>query len=155
MAFLSLQSACLEGEISLMAIPPLLPHGILPPGEYPATLDEILAAFPSTSVERNELNQALQDASPAFVKLKTIAPDMILYIDGSFLTSKPSPVDVDILILTDMLDEVQVQDFLNQECPIPATYFDVHADPLNRRYLVNVFTRTRSNQPKGIVILVL
>jgi hypothetical protein len=141
--------------MGLMAIPPLLSNGVLPPGEYPATVDEILAAFPSISVERNELNQALQDAIPAFAKLKTIAPDMILYIDGSFLTSKPSPVDVDILVLTDVLDEVQVQDFLNQECPIPATYFDVHADPLNRRYLVNVFTRTRSNQPKGIVVLAL
>ncbi len=78
---------------------------------------------------------------------------MVLYIDGSYLTNKTSPVDIDVLILTDVLDEVEVQDFLNQECPVPATYFDVHADPLNRRYLVNVFTRTRSNQPKGIILL--
>lgn len=136
-----------------MPIPQVQANGILPPGEYYATVDEILIAFPATTSERHELNQALMDAIPAFTKLKTLAPDMILYVDGSFVTNKPSPVDIDILALTNVLDEVQIQDFIAQECPIPATYFDLHADPLQRRHLVKVFTRTRANQPKGIIIL--
>lgn len=135
-----------------MSIPPLQANGTLPVGEHHATLAELLAAFPATTPERQELNRALQDALPAFQQLKILAPDMIVYVDGSFVTSKRSPVDVDLLILTDALDETQVRDFLDQTCPVPATYFDVHADPLHRRHLLNVFTRTRNNLPKGIVI---
>ncbi len=136
-----------------MSIPPLQTNGTLPPGEHHATVAEVVGAFPATTSERQELNRALQDAMPAFTRLKTLAPDMIVFIDGSFVTSKPSPNDIDILVLTDVLDEVQVQDFFNQECPIPAIYFDLHADPIGRRHLVNVFTRTRDNRPKGIILL--
>ena len=136
-----------------MPIPPLQANGILPPGEYHATVAEVVAMFPPTTIERQELNQALQDIVPTLKKLQMLAPDLILYIDGSFVTSKHSPNDIDLLVLTDVFDEVQVQDFFVQECPIQATYLDVHADPVLRRYLVNVFTHTRSNQPKGVIIL--
>ncbi|GEM_PF-1600066 len=140
-------------KVCIVPIPPLQPNGTLPPGEYQATITEIVTMFPPITVERQELNQALQDALPALIKLQTLAPDMIVYIDGSFVTSKQSPNDVDILILTDVFDEIEIRDFFNNECPIPATYFDIHADPVQRRHLVNVFTRTRSNQPKGIIVL--
>jgi hypothetical protein len=136
-----------------LPIPTLRANGTLPPGEYYATLTEIIAAFPPRSVERQELNQALLDAMPAILLLKTVAPDVIIYIDGGFVTNKASPNDVDVLLLTDMLDEIQIQDFFNQECPVAATYLDLHADPLQRRHLVHVFTRTRNAIPKGIIIL--
>ena len=128
-----------------MSIPPLQVNGTLPPGEHLATAAEIVAAFPAMTIERQDLNKALQDAIPALMKLKAIASDMVVYIDGSFITSKPSPNDIDILVLMCWM-RFKIQDFLNQECPIPATYFDVYADPTYRRHLVNVFTRTRDNQ---------
>ncbi|MBA3825252.1 MAG: hypothetical protein H0X24_15305 [Ktedonobacterales bacterium] len=136
-----------------MPIPPLQASGTLPAGEHHATVAEIITAFPATTIERQELNQALQDIQPALTKLKTLAPDMIVDIDGSYVTSKPTPNDIDLLVLTDSMDEIQVQDFFNQECPIPATYLDVHADPLHRRHLVNVFSYTRNNRPKGVLVL--
>ena len=138
---------------STMSVPPLQPNGTLPPGEYRATIAEIVAAFLATTIERQELNQALQDIEPALVHLRNLASDMIVYLDGSYVTSKPSPNDLDLLVLTDMMDEIQIQEFFAQQSPIPATYLDLHADPLQRRHLVNVFTHTRSNRPKGIIIL--
>lgn len=128
-------------------------NGTLPPGEHHATMTEIITAFPPSTPERQELNQALLDALPAFITLKSRAPDIIIYIDGSFVTSKHSPVDIDILVLSDIMDEDQVRAFFHQECTIPATYFDIHADLLRRPFLMNVFTKTRSNVPKGILVL--
>jgi len=136
-----------------MPIPPLQANGVLPPGEHHATVAEIVLAFPATTVERQELNQALQDIQRALTTLKALAPDVIVYLDGSYVTSKPAPNDIDLLALTDVLDEIQVQEFFARECPIPATYLDIHADPLHRRHLVQVFTHTRTNRPKGILVL--
>ncbi len=89
-----------------MPIPPLQANGTLPPGEHHTTVAEIIAVFPATTIERQELNQALQDIQPALTKLKTLAPDMIAYVDGSYVTSKPSPNDIDLLVLTDAMDEI-------------------------------------------------
>lgn len=48
----------------------------------------------------------------ALDKLKAVAPDMVVYLNGSFVTRKPSPNDLDMLILTDHLDEDQIKAFL-------------------------------------------
>ncbi len=136
-----------------MSIPPLQANDVLPPGEHHATIAEIVTAFLATTVERQELNQALQDILPALMKLKLLAPHVIVYLDGSYVTSKPAPNDIDLLALTDVLDEIQVQAFFARECPIPASYLDIHADPLHRRHLVTVFTHTRANRPKGILVV--
>jgi hypothetical protein len=136
-----------------MPVPPLQLNGLLPPGTHRATIAEIIAAFPARTLERQELNQALQDASGAIVKLQTQAPDILIYVDGSYVTQKSAPIDIDFLFLTDMFDEVQIQDFFRQECPIPTTYFDIHADPLQRQHLLRIFTRTRNGTPKGIILL--
>jgi len=136
-----------------MALPPLQTNGTLPPGEHHATFADIVAAFPASTVERQELNQALQDALPAFQKLRLLAPNMIVYINGSYITTKPSPIDIDIAILTDVYNEVQIRAFFDQECPIAATYLDLKADKSTNRQLVRAFTFTRNGQPKGVIIL--
>jgi len=136
-----------------MTVPPLQLNGRLPPGEHHATIAEIITAFPALTTEHKELNAALLSLQSALKKLKSLVPDMILYIDGSFVSRKPSPNDIDLLFLTNILDEGEIQDFIRQECPIPFTYFDIHADPIHRRNLVNLFTHTRSNKLKGIIII--
>ena len=98
-----------------MPIPPVQANGTLPLGEHHTTVAEIVTVFPATTVERQELNQALQDIQSALTKLKTLAPDMLVYIDGSYVTSKPSPNDIDLLVLTEVIDEIQVQDFFNEK----------------------------------------
>ena len=134
-------------------IPRLRSDGTLPPGEHHATLTEVLVAFPASSPERIVLNRALQDALPALQKLKFVAPDMIVYVNGSYTTSQSDPNDVDLLFLTDMLTENQIIAFFRQECPISAIYFDIHADSLGQTYLVRFFSATRLLLPKGIVVL--
>ena len=94
-----------------MPIPPLQATGVLPPNEYQATIAEIVLAFPATTVERQDLNQALQDLQRALTTLKTLAPDVIVYLDGSYVTSKPVHNDIDLLALTDVLDEIRRRSF--------------------------------------------
>jgi hypothetical protein len=89
-------------------IPNLRPDGTLPPGEFHATIAEVLAAFPATTPERTILNQALQDALPTLQHLKIVAPDAIIYLNGSYATTKPDPNDIDLLVLTNQLSENQV-----------------------------------------------
>lgn len=136
-----------------MSVPPLRIDGTLPPGEHRATLAEILAAFPATTGERQALNSALQGAYKALKLLQMAAPDVIVYIDGSYTTRKPDPVDIDILVLTDSFDEDQVIALLARECPIEATYLDVHADRPGTPVLKALFTQTRKGKRKGIILL--
>lgn len=139
-----------------MSIPPFQANGTLPPGKHHATIAEILAAFPPFTHERQELNHALQDLVPTLRKLKTMAPDMIIYINGSFVTSKPAPNDIDMLILTDFLTEEQIKAILDQEVPLPYLALDLYADHCTGSSSTNViavFSFTRSNRPKGIIIL--
>lgn len=134
-------------------IPQLRADGTLPLGEHHATLAEILRAFPANSLERIALNQALQDALPAFQQLKILAPDVIIYINGSFTTAKSDPNDIDVLFLTDLLTENDIIAFLQQTCPLSVMYFDIHADPFGNTYLVQFFSKTRTMRSKGIIIL--
>jgi hypothetical protein len=134
-------------------IPSLRADGTLPPGEYHATLAEVLVAFPATTPERTVLNQALQDALPTLQHLKALASDAIIYLNGSYTTAKRDPNDIDLLVLTNQLTENQVIALFQQECPVAAMSFDIHADPFGQTYLVRFFTQTRTQRPKGIIIL--
>jgi len=139
-----------------MSIPPLQANGTLPPGEYHATVAEVVARFPPTTRERQELNQALQDVVLALKKLPSQAPDMIVYINGSFITSKPSPNDIDMLILTDFFAERHIKAYLNQEAPLAFLALDLYAERVTggtSATIINVFSFTRNNRPKGIIVL--
>ena len=71
-------------------------HGNLPPGVHPATIDEVVERFGGPSLSRRKRTEALCEfydfARPFTVRL---------YVDGSYVTQKLSPNDVDIaLVLT-------------------------------------------------------
>ena len=74
------------------ALVPLLgsPWAVLPPGIHPAELMEVMSAF-ATTAWRRELFDGLVDAS---AKLR-FAGSQIIYLDGSYVTSKPRPKDFD------------------------------------------------------------
>ena len=71
---------------------PLLgsPWAVLPLGIHPAELMEVMSAF-ATNAWRRELFDGLVDAS---AKLR-LAGCQIIYLDGSYVTSKPRPKDFD------------------------------------------------------------
>lgn len=74
-----------------MSIPALQPNGELPPGEHETTLDEIAAVYGCSNVRRQLLMQGLRDAASNFLfsGVKT------LWVNGSFITNKDNPSDID------------------------------------------------------------
>jgi len=81
-----------------MPIPPLNQQGLLPVGVYDCTVEEIKARFGSF--------QASDRRPQLFEKLQTLISEAqsagfarSLLIDGSFVTSKPDPNDVDLVLV--------------------------------------------------------
>jgi hypothetical protein len=78
-------------------IPPLDDNGYLPPGIYPANLEEIRERFGTGS----EIRQAQMDSLAWLVGLFRQAGVRRLVIDGSFVTDVLEPNDVDCVLLID------------------------------------------------------
>ncbi|MCH8295254.1 hypothetical protein IH992_29575 [Candidatus Poribacteria bacterium] len=77
-----------------MAIPALQENGGLPPGLYLASLDEIREKFGRTSQRRRVLFQRLQ----TFVALARHVGALRMFVNGSYVTAKTDPGDVDVVI---------------------------------------------------------
>lgn len=71
-------------------LPPFTPKGLLPPGLHRATWDELCSTFGSTRRRRRLLEGLLRVAT----NLRD-AGAVNLWLDGSFVTSKPNPDDFD------------------------------------------------------------
>ena len=81
-----------------MPVPELDDHGLLPAGVHDCTIDELRARFGSfqTSDRRPRLFEKLQ----ALVSEAWSAPlGRWFVVDGSFVTSKPEPNDIDLLLV--------------------------------------------------------
>ena len=74
-----------------MSIPAVLPNGELPPGEYQASLDDIEARYGVSTDCRKLLMQGLHKAARNF-ELSDVST---LWINGSFITDKEEPNDID------------------------------------------------------------
>ncbi len=79
-----------------MPLPPVRADGTLPPGVHVATLAEVFAAFPPVTPQRQALNQALAYFVTT-VSRSHLADEIVL--DGSYITSKPDPADIDMVVL--------------------------------------------------------
>ena len=87
-----------------MPIPPLV-NSVLPPGTYPASFAELVAAFDQPgSTTRPTLNQALRHAVTLIWSRDALA---IVYVNGSYVTDKCDPVGVDIAIRSDVWNDTQ------------------------------------------------
>ncbi len=74
-----------------MAIPPLNRTGELPPGEHKTSLVSVRKRFGHSSAQREELMHGLEEAAG---NLKAAGVRKI-WINGSFITRKKEPNDVD------------------------------------------------------------
>jgi len=74
-----------------LIIPALNDNGELPPGEYQVTLETIEDRFGSTNQKRRRLMLGLRSAA----KNLTQAGVKKIWIDGSFVTAKNNPEDID------------------------------------------------------------
>lgn len=85
-----------------MTIPPLV-NGVLPSGTYQATYTELVAAFDqSGSSTRTALSSALLHASTLIWSRDATA---ILYVNGSYITDKLDPLDVDVAVRSNVWDD--------------------------------------------------
>ena len=87
-----------------MPLPQLNSAGELPAGVHQATMDEVLAQFGSGTVQRQAVTARLRHIyhlARATRKLQRL----ILF--GSYITAKPDPNDVDIILI--MRDDFDVQ----------------------------------------------
>jgi hypothetical protein len=131
-------------------IPRLRPNGTLPPGMHTATIDELLAAFPARTQQRQIFNDSLRRAVE---ELRHLDPTLIIYVDGSYVTSKAEPNDIDLLIVTPTYVTQQILDYLDQVCPVEAVSLSIYVELLTPNIMLNFFTTMRSGQAQGIVEL--
>ena len=74
-----------------MGIPAVQPNGELPPGEHQASLDEVEARYGVSTDCRKLLMRGLRKAASNF-ELSGVST---LWINGSFITDKEEPNDID------------------------------------------------------------
>lgn len=76
-------------------LPPFDESGYLPPGIHACRLDELVTRFGSGSPEREVESQELID----FVEWAAKAGALRVIVNGSYVTTKLAPNDVDVVIL--------------------------------------------------------
>ncbi len=81
-----------------MAIPALDEHGLLPAGVHDASLDEVAQRFGRfTGTDRRvQLHGALVQFAAEARQTGRVAA---LVVDGSFITGKPQPEDIDLIVV--------------------------------------------------------
>ncbi|HET7631385.1 MAG TPA: hypothetical protein VFK16_03625 [Gemmatimonadaceae bacterium] len=81
-----------------MPIPDLSTDGLLPDGLHECTLDEVIERFGrfQDSDRRPSLGRELQQY---VAEVRSAEVGKYLVVDGSFVTSKPSPSDIDLLLV--------------------------------------------------------
>lgn len=137
-------------------IPEFTTHGVLPQGIHPATLEEVLERFGGNE-RRHQLLTGLIEA----LRLLRAAGCRRIYINGSFVTSKERPNDIDVCwditgVDADALDSVFF-DFDNgraaQKARFGAEFFPAQVpEGLTGKTFLEFFqTDKQTGEPKGII----
>ena len=113
-------------------------------------MDELLTEYPPINEQRQILNDSLRRAVEELWKLD---PSFDIYVDGSYVTSKAEPNDVDLLIQTDRYLETEVQWHLEQVCPVEVVSLDINVEPTTSDYLLDFLTTDDYGRAKGILQL--
>ena len=85
----------MEQDLSTSPIPPFRPDGYLPEGVYVCSEAEVIFRFGSASRRRRRLILRLR----RWVALARQVRATRLLVDGSFVTAKAEPHDIDTVIL--------------------------------------------------------
>ncbi|HZC06269.1 MAG TPA: hypothetical protein VE338_11585 [Ktedonobacterales bacterium] len=135
-----------------MPLPALRADGSLPPGVHQASLSEVFARFPAVAPERQALNSALSYCV-ATVKQLNLADEIAL--DGSYVTSKPDPADVDMAVLTPGIYQL-AGELRYAAQGINMTLLDIQFahDAADFQGWMAFFSTARNLNSKGVVLLV-
>lgn len=132
-------------------IPPFTEDGLLPPGVHPATLDEIDARFGNDS----ELRRVQMESIRWMVDLARRAGILRIVLNGSFVTDRIEPNDVDcvLLITADAPNDIAAEEALREGLP----FLDISMvrqtdfDDMTER----VFATDRRGSSKGVIEVIL
>ena len=134
------------------ALPQRRPDGALPPGRYQiAALSDLFAAFPATTPKRQAINAAL-------VHFVDVVSRLVLgtqaVIDGSYLTGKSEPENLDMALLSTGASETVTLQRLQQE-GVDLTLLDVFVETTLPRFENGViyYSADRSGNMRGVVVL--
>lgn len=128
-------------------IPPCNDDGYLPPGIHPATLEEIAARFGKES----ELRQAQVQSLGWLVDLARRAGAQRIVVNGSFVTDKLEPNDVDCVLLIGPKfprDAVAEAELL---AGLPFINLELVDEDGFRQFTERTFATDRNMVPKGMV----
>ena len=126
--------------------------GNLPPGIHPATLEELVQRFGAGSPERDIEGQELLE----FIGWARLSGVHRVVVNGSFVTAKVAPNDVDLIILPGPdfpLDQLPIPD---EEVHWPFLQVLVAADEEDlEHWALQDFGTDRDQRPKGVVEVIL
>ena len=136
---------------SLEMIPEFDDSGYLPPGIHRATLEEIAERFG----REPELRQTQAESLRWLLDLAKRVGVQRLIIDGSWVTDKWEPNDVDCVLLAsqdfprDKAAELELRDGL------PFIHLAIVDEVLFERYVQVIFGTDRKTIPKGMIEVIL
>src|SRR6266851_9457239 len=129
-------------------LPPFDDVGNLPPGIHACSVAELVARFGSGSEEREaEISELVQ-----FIEAAKTAGVRRLLVNGSFVTGKLSPNDVDVVFLPGPDYPRQSQRLDSDEMVWPFLQIIVAADDADfEAWATRQFATDRRKNPKGVV----
>lgn len=109
-------------------IPPFTIEGYLPPGIHLTTIEEIETMF-ATNMKRKQIFQKLLIL---IADLKSIGCN-VAYVDGSFVTTKERPKDVDVC--WELIDDLSYISYAKHNMPILWQF----GTPQQNKYMADIF----------------
>jgi len=133
-------------------LPPLDDFGNLPAGVHPCSIQELVNRFGGGSEERQaEISELVQ-----FVEAAKAAGVRRLLVNGSFVTGKLAPNDVDVVILPGVDYPRQGQELDADELVWPFLQIIVAADDADfEAWAARQFATDKRKRPKGVVEILL
>lgn len=128
-------------------IPPLNEHGYLPPGVHRTTLDEVIARFGVGNDQRVAQGQSLIWLVP----LCRAAGIVKLLINGSFVTDRGEPNDVDCILLQGPRYSATTAEAAALKQGLPYLEIKIVAAGDYDTFSTIIFATDRDMIPKGVV----
>lgn len=128
-------------------IPPFNDDGYLPPGIHRATIEEVAERFGAGSEVRRAQLEHLREG----VELARCAGIKRFVINGSFVTDKLDPIDVDCALLEPEYYPIDSEAAEELRRGIPYLNLEAVGQGVFEEYLEKVFAQDRRMIPKGMV----
>ncbi|CAN5329950.1 hypothetical protein BH09PLA1_BH09PLA1_24280 [soil metagenome] len=132
-------------------IPRLNEHGYLPPGVHRATLEEVIARFGHGNEQREAEGTSLRWLEPL---ARNVGATRML-INGSFVTSRSEPNDVDCVVLVGPDYDESTLTAQKLLAGVPFLEISVVVESEYRRFAEVIFATDRGIIEKGVVEVLL